>query len=77
MLSQQLRELEVDGLVYRKNYGEVPPRVEYSLSKLSESLLPILRSLYDWGSYNHVVEHIQRIDNEVRNAGVANPVMHE
>lgn len=62
MLSQQLRELEVDGLINRKNYGEVPPRVEYSLTSLGESLLPILTSLYDWGSQYRIAEHIQRID---------------
>lgn len=50
MLTQQLRELERDELVARKVYPVVPPKVEYSLTKLGESLRPILSSMYDWGS---------------------------
>jgi len=49
MLTQQLRELEADGIVQRKVYAEVPPKVEYSLSARGESLRPILESLYAWG----------------------------
>ncbi|MFO1384597.1 MAG: helix-turn-helix domain-containing protein [Chitinivorax sp.] len=49
MLTQQLRELEADGLVTRVVYAEVPPRVEYSLSARGESLRPILDALYQWG----------------------------
>lgn len=49
MLSQQLKELEKDGLVHRKVFAEVPPRVEYSLSNLGRSLIPILQTMYDWG----------------------------
>ena len=49
MLTQQLRELEADGIVRRKVYPEVPPRVEYSLSARGETLRPILDSLYAWG----------------------------
>ena len=64
MLSQQLRELEMDKLIDRKNFGEVPPRVEYCLTTLGKSLLPILTSLYDWGTHHHIVEHIQSINNE-------------
>ena len=49
MLTQQLRELENDGLVSRKIYPEVPPRVEYKSTPLSDDLRPILDMLCDWG----------------------------
>ena len=49
MLTQQLRELEMDGIVQRKVYAEVPPKVEYSLTELGASLEPILLELYAWG----------------------------
>lgn len=50
MLTQQLRELERDGLISRTVYPVVPPKVEYALSERGESLLPILQAMYDWGS---------------------------
>jgi len=49
MLTQQLRELESDGLIYRKVHAQVPPKVEYSLTDLGKTLLPILRSMHKWG----------------------------
>lgn len=48
-LTRQLRELEGDGLVHRRVYAEVPPRVEYSLTPLGESLRPIVLALKRWG----------------------------
>jgi len=49
MLTTQLRELEEDGIVNRKVYPVVPPKVEYSLTPRGESLIPILDLMYDWG----------------------------
>ncbi|MFB2918544.1 MULTISPECIES: winged helix-turn-helix transcriptional regulator [Aerosakkonema] len=49
MLTQQLRELEQDGIVDRHVYLQVPPKVEYSLTPLGETLKPILDSMHEWG----------------------------
>lgn len=50
MLTQQLRELERDGLLSRTVYPVVPPRVEYALTELGFSLKAILTAMYDWGT---------------------------
>ncbi len=50
MLTQHLRELERDGIVHRKVYAEVPPHVEYSLTRHGESLKPILKLMSAWGT---------------------------
>ena len=49
VLTSNLREMEADALVERNVYAEVPPRVEYSLTALGQSLKPILDSLWAWG----------------------------
>ena len=49
MLTAQLRELEADGVVHRKVYPQVPPKVEYSLTPFGETLAPIIRAMARWG----------------------------
>lgn len=51
-LSKQLRELEEDGLIIRTVYPEVPPKVEYTLSKLGESFVPIMENMQNWSNEN-------------------------
>lgn len=51
VLSRQLKELEADGVITRKAYPEVPPRVEYSLAAEGEKLRPIMEALAGWGQY--------------------------
>jgi DNA-binding HxlR family transcriptional regulator len=49
ILTAQLRELEQDGVIVRKVYPVVPPKVEYSLSKAGESLKPLIKAMQEWG----------------------------
>ena len=49
VLTAQLRDMEAQGLVHRKVYAEVPPRVEYSLTETGHSLKPILDAMWNWG----------------------------
>lgn len=53
-LSTTLKELERDGLVLRREYPQIPPKVEYSLTERGKSLIPILDSLCDWGDKNRI-----------------------
>lgn len=80
MLIQSLKELEKDGLVNRKVYRQVPPKVEYSLTDLGKSFIPVLDAMFQWGkSYAsylvakekmdggfHVGEIFENIDELVR-----------
>ena len=50
MLTQQLRELEAHDLIHREVFPIIPPKVEYSLTELGRSLLPILVAMRDWGA---------------------------
>ncbi|ACU57752.1 winged helix-turn-helix transcriptional regulator [Chitinophaga pinensis] len=52
VLTEQLKELERDGLVIRKQYQEIPPRVEYSLTDKSKSLTSVFKEIADWGNEN-------------------------
>ncbi|MDZ8054212.1 MAG: winged helix-turn-helix transcriptional regulator [Aulosira sp. ZfuVER01] len=56
MLTQQLREMEDDGIIHREVYPQIPPKVEYSLTPLGESLQPILNAMHEWG-----VKHFSEI----------------
>jgi len=56
MLIQQLRELENDGIVNRRAYPNVPPKVEYSFTDYGRSLKPVLNALCEWGE-----EHLKRM----------------
>ena len=58
VLSRHLKELEADGIILRKAYPEVPPRVEYSLSPKGESLGSVLHLLSEWSR-----KHIMGVDN--------------
>lgn len=52
ILSSQLKELEKDGIIIRKEYPQIPPRVEYSLSEKGDSLFPLMEEVCRWGELN-------------------------
>jgi DNA-binding HxlR family transcriptional regulator len=66
MLTQQLRELEADGIVARRVYPTVPPKVEYSLTEYGRSLKRALQVICDWGR-----NHMERIGAELTLPGKA------
>ncbi|MDE6104961.1 MAG: helix-turn-helix transcriptional regulator, partial [Clostridia bacterium] len=53
-LSLSLKELEKDALIIRKEYPQIPPKVEYSLSERGKSLMPILDGMCEWGDKNRI-----------------------
>ncbi|MGM0124822.1 hypothetical protein IGI37_002216 [Enterococcus sp. AZ194] len=67
MLVQQLRELEEDGIVDRKVYNQVPPKVEYSLSEDGKSLRDILVSMSEWG-----VKRVEKLNEAGANIEIEN-----
>lgn len=68
MLTQQLRELEADGIVTRTVYQQVPPKVEYSLSPYGETLSKVLHDLCLWGEHHIAERQKQGEDIVLRNA---------
>lgn len=56
VLTEQLKELEADGLIHRQQFNEIPPRVEYSLSELGKSLSSVIRELEIWGTENVIAK---------------------
>ncbi|MFW0717486.1 winged helix-turn-helix transcriptional regulator [Pedobacter sp. N23S346] len=68
MLTITLKNLEADGLVTRKMYPQVPPRVEYTLTELGESLLPIIKSLVDWATIH--IPDVEESRERYKNKGV-------
>lgn len=50
VLTNQLKELESDGLIFRESFAEIPPRVEYSLTEKSKGLMPVLKNLSAWAN---------------------------
>jgi len=59
MLTQQLRELEADKIIRRKIYRQVPPKVEYILTPLGESLRPVMIAMCAWGETNAQCEQVE------------------
>jgi DNA-binding HxlR family transcriptional regulator len=60
VLTEQLKELERDGLVLREYYKEIPPRVEYSLTNKSKSLVKVFQEIANWGTENLLINNEQK-----------------
>ena len=59
MLTQQLRELEQDGVIHREVHAVVPPKVEYSLTDYGHTLTPVLNAMAEWGdTHKHVARNV-------------------
>ncbi|GAA5234905.1 helix-turn-helix transcriptional regulator [Verticiella sediminum] len=63
MLTNQLRELEADGLLARKIYPEVPPKVEYRLTDYGRTLAPVIQALKQWGDV-HIENGVEWAENQ-------------
>ena len=78
VLTENLRAMEADGLLTRRAYPEVPPRVEYTLTEMGESLRPVIAAMFDWGleykkrhnsPTNELVDMLDAILHAPRSAG--------
>ena len=69
ILTEQLKELEDDGLILRHSYPEKPPRVEYELSDIGKTVLPILMAMTEWGGQMHdvITKHKRSIHKKSSN----------
>jgi DNA-binding HxlR family transcriptional regulator len=67
ILTNQLRELMEDGIVHREVYPEIPPKVEYSMTELGMTLLPIVEMMYEWGKnrMNEIKQEMHVSENDV------------
>ena len=63
MLSAQLKSLEKDGMIIRKEYPQIPPKVEYSLSEKGLTFLPVMKLMCEWGQ-NHTVPYEKEVISE-------------
>ncbi len=72
ILTQQLRELEEDGLIIRKVYAEVPPKVEYSITEYAKTLKSALETLWEWGE-----EHRERLGMALSDTASPKPLTEE
>ncbi len=68
VLSGTLKNLEADGLISRKVYAQVPPKVEYSLTETGKSLIPVIMQLTEWALTNmkHVLEHRKEYESSTQ-----------
>lgn len=64
MLTQQLRELEADGVVHREVYPQVPPKVEYSMTEMGQSVMPVISSLCEWGAKYEEWANVRIVEDE-------------
>ncbi|MGF9710631.1 winged helix-turn-helix transcriptional regulator [Paenibacillus naphthalenovorans] len=70
MLTSQLKELIDDGIVHREVFPEVPPRVEYSMTELGMTLMPIIEMMYEWGKKR--IKDIQNSEHIINPSGSSN-----
>jgi len=70
MLTQELRQMEASGLINRKVYPQVPPKVEYSLTPLGQSLRPVVEAMIAWG-----LQHEREIDGVARSCEMRTPAV--